>query len=744
MKTRITFLLCAALALAAYGCGDGTGSVDPAGGTSQNDSSTAPDRSARVTFQAQFPGQNQAVKSLMDPATTSILVTYYKISGGTGQEQFELTPDTPTKTVNLLPEAYSFMAAARDADGRTLDSAMTQGTLQVGSNTVILTFLAGNWTFVDAQGNAAPLELSTGGGSLVLDGFELTSGEGQAMYRQAPDRAAAASIAGYSGYRLLWGSRAAATPGTAFSDLTRGSYLMNTAWFEGGPTNGSFVEGAFYNLTKGCGEAGDYQSGPNCSEEPGDRFITIIGNGGSGGASGQDLLPDETFTQGGQPVDMSPFETGTVSSADTMSGSLVEVLLKSSTGTVVSPAQAAKASTAPLTSRGRALAQALQSATKATQSANSSYTDLTLTSAEYAIVCSGTDHGDWQLSDPIDLNNDGTPDAWYSGYLPTANPGTCSTGLTLPTGGKTGEWQDYNQNGVVEWYEFYDQNQDGTVDFGDIQLTHYIRWTEVMDVSLYPFKAKGTPGTKGTFAIRGAFLQFRTVTNSANNSYRGFVDVSLSGADIVESDILGGRLLKPDQSELVLPDTAATFFVADYFAAAWDVNTSSFGTPVLRSESGFNLNLSGFSDADIPTGTWTYELQTRAGTTVTNPVQFPSKTALPVVNGTTMDSAWGQDGSLTLSWQAPGGTFDQYQVLIQAYNPMVGADTPIFRGNVPSTVSSVTIPKSLVDSVQKLLPSMENVQWQVQTRNYAGTPSKFNNYARGNSPLVPVTQPPPL
>ncbi len=753
MRRTVTWMVSASLALAALGCGgSGSGPTD----TTLNTETPAA-KVAQVTLSARFPGQDQAAKSLMDPRTNRILVKYSAWFGDHTTESVTLTPDSPTATVNLVPGAYGFTAEAQQVDDlgdeqsdwRSLDVASSSGTLVEGPNTVMLTFLAGSWTFVDAQGQAAAIELSSGAGSLLLDGFELRHVN---LYPdQGPVAAAASEYMGEGGYVFTWGSRAVATPSTRFSDLSRLSGAYHAATFSG-TANTSNFGGGWYNLTDGCGEFDPFlgydmeEGGSMCSEAAGTRFIAVLGLDGDSedGYSYDALLPEDTETQNGEPLDVSAFENGSVVSANRITGYLAEGLVVSSVVEIVRPAaQATKASAVALTDRLGALRALLESAGKAAQSSNTALAGITSTWSQHAIVCEdlnqddSIDQGDWYLEYPVDVDGDGVTDAWEGGYLqadysqyPTVlpgNPGECTTGLTLAVGGNPGEWVDNDQNGIIDSWELYDRDGDGTVDTGDIQLGHYLLYTEVLDAWLYPFAASGTPGTQGVFAFSNAFVQYRTFEDATNNRYQAFASVTLSGGPILESDIVNGTITGP-AGALDIPDGNANYYRSRYLRSTWQAGSSQFDALVPDFDTGFSVNLSNYTT--LPAGDYTVTLETAFGTTVSATVNLPSTVELPVVASSSMTAAWETDGSLTFSWtEPPTGTFDQYRLVMTMY------DMPFFYGRIAPGISSITIPAAQIAEFEATLPSyIDAPTWQMQTRNYTGN----HNYARGVSAQVPV------
>ena len=157
-------------------------------------------QTGQVTFNVQFP-QAALKKALMDDRTASIIVewqTYSPFASGSTL----LTPDPVTgiasATLDVPVGTAYFSALARDSSGAELDIASTAGEITSGSNTVYLTFLSGDWQFVDDNDNPLPQSF----GATTLAGFSLKSG-------QAYGSAAKATIdpskpRGWSDYELQW------------------------------------------------------------------------------------------------------------------------------------------------------------------------------------------------------------------------------------------------------------------------------------------------------------------------------------------------------------------------------------------------------------------------------------------------------------------------------------------------------------------------------------------------------------
>ncbi len=767
MRRTIPWMLSAALAVAALGCG-GSGSGAPEAAAPAETSPTAA-RTALVTLRTQFPGQGQAVKSLMDPRTNEIVVSYRGFADDENRGSVTLTPASPTATLNLVPGPYSFTAEARQVEagdtsedrGRLLDRVSSSGTLVVGPNTVTLTFLAGNWTFVDANGAPAPLALSSGAGSLRLDGFELRSltdpfeqdeGQGPQSATTGPHYLEGGR------YALYWGARGPTEgPERAFGDLTRVTGLYHWTSFHGREGTSNLM-GGWYNLTSRRGTLDPLdpyfygEDGGESEEAVGDRFLAIVDFEGEDGEDGEGfrdaLLPDPAFTVAGTPVDPATFQPATVGAGDRITGQVAEVLIKSKARELVYPsAGAAKASTVRFSTRAAVLRAAASSARKA---AVAELLGLTDTWAEHAVVCTSGDRGDWYLGDPVDLDGDETPEAWENGYLAArseftggqgvrlpGNAGSCSWGITLPEGGNPGEWEDQDRNGIIDPYELWDRNGDEELDTGDLQVAHYLSYTEVFDARLYPFAAKGQAASKGTFAIANAFVQYQSFAEPAQNQYVAWAAVTFGGAPIFEGDIVDGAITGPN-GYLEPPDGATTFQRNRFVATEWDPEAGRFGALVPSFQTGFLVRL---GSTTLPSGNYTVALTTRTGQVATATVNLPGTVTLPVVASGTRQAAWGTDGSLTFSWVEPADTssFDRYHLVINTYDWTQTRDVAVVHARVPKGISSITIPADQIADVEEYLPDMDEPTWVFQTRKMDGS---GHNYARGISAPLPLPDPP--
>ncbi|NOX77151.1 MAG: hypothetical protein GXP17_11205 [Gammaproteobacteria bacterium] len=446
----------------------------PAGSTAEVD------EIAKVSFSASFSGDGQAAKALIGSGVASIVIEVAALVNGTpGTSQIlpELSPASPQASISLVPGDYVFTAKALDASDVEIATTKTAGTLLTGDNTVIMTFLNGEWTFQDAAGNNTPIELSNG---RVLDGFSLSTYvfRGEAM----PAKAADFSNFGNSRYAFDWTTSPVLPP-------SQMSGLQQYSQFSGGTAadaNSSSIYGGNYNLTQQCNNY--------CVQKVGDTEIWFLGGEFEGYVD--PFLPDEVLDPN---IDIAQYATTTVVDGDTITGNLLElnVLSKSVNFVQVAAVSASKtiANGLPLGSaKGRlaALTSALNVASKAAQSSpNTAFEPLAVTYYQHA-VCgpNGGDTGDWVFYDVF--YDDGATVCYEGGYISTfttPNLGQYSWGIEQ-TGSDEGECQ---MDREVSPYSCWDQNGDGIVDTGTYQLTYYLEYSEQLNVYIYPVIAKGVP-----------------------------------------------------------------------------------------------------------------------------------------------------------------------------------------------------------------------------------------------------------
>ncbi|WP_139181499.1 hypothetical protein [Thiohalomonas denitrificans] len=414
-----------------------------------------------------------------------------------------------------------------------IDYASTGGEIVEGPNSVVMTFLQGDWTFETDTGAADPLTLADG---TVLSGFKLYSGASSysddPMVQTAANPSKAAfdttlPVGGWAEYGIALKTSAA--------ELDAG-WLEVFSQFHSGNDNNTTLDGFHWNLSKGCDD-------DECGIDPGDRFVTMLGAElyGMYEDDPESLLPDESLVDadGNDPIGETDLDSTPVDGV-TIVTDIAEFRLQSTGKTLVdTTATAAKAVAANLPrSRGAAieLAAAQQAGTE-TGSKSVSTTELgTLTSAWYetVIVASGdgSDRGTWNFDESVynpdtgqyeevvdgclEETSDGTVYAscgWLESVWDDASgtyisdPGEFSWGFEPADPNDLGEYCDYSTgywDDVTNEYvcgepvapyapwNFEDLNGDGSIDYGSFQFTHYMQYEEVIEeVRVHRLTAKG-------------------------------------------------------------------------------------------------------------------------------------------------------------------------------------------------------------------------------------------------------------
>lgn len=309
-------------ALVGFGCGQGSDApnvVAPAGdGLELAPLEKPAAEKATVTFKVQFPTSGELGKSRLDDNTAEI---YVQSDGLCGYTSAYLTPAQPTATFELSPGQCSFYTYSYDNGSyNTLDQARTAGVLKSGNNTVVLTFLRGEWSFVDAVGQAAPIALI---GGETLSKFWLAPWSNYAAGKAAIDPSKPME---WTEYSMKWLTGA----GTVLEDILgynalepyrADTWFDMASQFQGGPgleNNANVVDGGWFNLTQMVGDDYYYE------DQPGDRFVAIAGMTPWGG-------PDQ-FTP-----DVTPYLDSTIVDGTTMTGHIIELTFQSSSEVPANP-----------------------------------------------------------------------------------------------------------------------------------------------------------------------------------------------------------------------------------------------------------------------------------------------------------------------------------------------------------------------------------------------------------------------
>ncbi len=216
MNIKKSFLRWSVAALAVLmlaACGSSTSSSPDAGVATAQKAQTG-----QVTFSVQFP-QEALKKALIDDRTASIYVQWrpHMDYSSTPTGFIDLVPNASgiaTATVEVPVGAMEFMAIAQDSSFNQLDMVTSAGVITTGSNTVTMTFLGGDWQFVDAADNPLPQTF----GTTTLAGFSLSnmsnySGPAKATTDPTLPR-------GWSDYNLQWQTATAAIGPVMWSGQT--------------------------------------------------------------------------------------------------------------------------------------------------------------------------------------------------------------------------------------------------------------------------------------------------------------------------------------------------------------------------------------------------------------------------------------------------------------------------------------------------------------------------------------------
>lgn len=354
---------------------------------------------ASVSIAASFPGSGSAVKSLI-PAGTQAIVVYaqsipytYDSQNPNGTLLATLTVASPSATVQMTPGMYTVTAIAYNstdpASGMSIGSTTTAGEVKAGqSNTIVLSFLNGQWTMVDSSDSPTPVVLSDG--TQFID-FII----GETSYSM-PYKLATASKSSIDYTKPVGGGS-----GPVRLRFSNNTSARTHGWMASqfvGTTTGTMVGSDSYNLTQKCGWY-SYMGMP-CDDTPGDKIVMIAGKGGydqSGGAyagtlmygSEQALLPNQgqtSFTQNGTALDlMAALPDTTVVNGSLITGGVIEWNPASKSVALGTPAVAKPATAAKVVKA---------------QSTNTTYANLAV--KDYGtIVCSGStpqNRGTWSFA----------------------------------------------------------------------------------------------------------------------------------------------------------------------------------------------------------------------------------------------------------------------------------------------------------------------------------------------------------
>lgn len=740
--------LLAALVLTACG-----GSSSQPAGSQTSSGST---QKATATVSVQFP-QPELAKALIDDRTSRIQLQWYSIQGYyyNWLGSTDLTPANPTATVEVPIGPVAFDAVAFRTDPTSgfeieMARASTAGQIAGGNTNITLRFLLGDWQFVDADGSTPlPLVLNSSTGPITMQGFSLN---GFQQYSPPQGMASKSAIdytkpVGWADYSMRW-----------YRDDGAGNPVPfgNPDW---AGHDSQFVSDGTTTVTASAVESdGVILDTPITTGEPiGKRIAFIVGGTPSSdetltGSTGQDLIPT-----------IAPIADSRDLDGTHMAGHLLELTFDSRTDVVTQSNvdctlywnQMGSAAT-PAAARARAVSQIVAASTGAKKAAPGAVTTIDSSATlNYTDCLSGIQDGDGdgdyfsdflsvdvngngvyepQLGDQyIDYNNDGNYD-WliYPAQVDGGGVGTA----TSPEPDYLNEYLSYdaNYNGRLDPGDtFVDSDNDGAFDF-----TYYagelVNVTETFsNILAREFRAKAS--YTGTLfqpvAASNSFIQYRTYETSASNRFQGWIEYKSGDLSVQPADIAKVQLFDPSGTELLAFNGAPVFRATKFQTATWD--GSQFGAATSTGYAGYSFDLSGYTS--LPSGNYTFETTLRNGRTFNTVVNFPGQVALPVVSSTAMNYTWNGDGSLTLNWNQPTGTFDTYRIVLA--NPSNGLE--VFYGSASPGTTSVTLSAAMLQGVLTYggLPPTASLNWTMQTRNYAGTV----NTARGISNPVTILPP---
>jgi hypothetical protein len=494
------------------GCGSAGSDIAPSG-----NNQTA---KANVTIAVKFPSSDGAVKSLIPSGTQTIEVRAQTIpytdnpSNPDGVLIATLTPAAPSTTIQINPGSY--MVYARAFDSADINSRKMVGQTSSGgeiisgqANTIVLTFLDGQWTIVNDTDVPTPLVLSNG---TLLKDFIVTSSE--QMYK--------ASKSSIDNTRPVGGG--SGTVRLRFDNNTSArTYGGMISQFVGTTNSTILYNDGGYNLTKKCGLS-DYFGIP-CDENAGDQIVMISGkdSGGdyqSGGyyegtvlyGSADTLLPGGglssfTDTQSGAPIDLNAALTDTtITGGNIITGGIVEWRPSTISMTTLGTPPVAK------TAKSSAIIKA--------QSTNTPYA-ITVKNYE-TIVCSESNpqnRGTWTFA-----NNSSagkvvlgsrvcyTNNPFLSNFNPKTyqygiDSGDYSYGLAPANGANLGDYchqWDYSNNVCLQqlpgnkdvympWnFKVVKSTAKTSINYGSFKFNFWAESTQSGNAYIYPLRAKGS------------------------------------------------------------------------------------------------------------------------------------------------------------------------------------------------------------------------------------------------------------
>jgi hypothetical protein len=239
---------------------------------------------------------------------------------------------------------------------------------------------------------------------------------------------------------------------------------------------------------------------------------------------------------------------------------------------------------------------------------------------------------------------------------------------------------------------------------------------------------------KSIISSAGSYVQYRSRENLLDGRFMAWVQFD-SNQNINQGDIQNIKLFDPSGVELT-PLGAPQFLSENYIFASWNYSTNKFDQIRPLNYSGYLLDLS--NSAALDPGLYSFQVKTTTGHTFDYEIDYFGKNALPVVASSSMNFRWETDGSLTLWWNEPFGSFDQYRVHFTDQDGNV-----IFYGHLGFPVlEQVTLSADLVQQISQSAQTTApiSINWSMRTRSFF----KGVNYAQGISNSVVIPWPSPL
>jgi hypothetical protein len=397
--------------LALYGCsGSSSGLSTSTGSTGTDGGSVA--KTGTLVVSAKFPQNGQKGEigtALIDQNTARIEVYVY---AGENYYPLELilTPSNPTGRIANIPVGpVDIYIYTYDSARNMLDYLNAKGEIVEGQNNLTATLIRGSWQFVDGSGNATTITLNKtlSSDTTTLSSFSVIP----YPYYYSSMKKASIDLSkpfGESEYNLLW-------KGSGFDLGLCGA--TETCWdgvsyfnqFIGPSTTNNAVESDSLPLPP----TPDYTPTP---DDPTNRSAFIIGIQPSGDFNSSD-------------PDIFNYFNSRVTGANTMEGTILEILTKSRTGTETCYDMSGNQITCPWAGSASKAKKALNKAIvkamsqrmgKSAANAQGCFIDLQVSGTDEWEDCADLD-GDGNWCECYDLDNDGiwceegerSPDDWF-------------------------------------------------------------------------------------------------------------------------------------------------------------------------------------------------------------------------------------------------------------------------------------------------------------------------------------------